>query len=215
MGALEDDHQRAGGARSHTLISSTVLSGQTVGPEARALGWSMVIASRPEAPGTPRAITRSRPRRRSNMPLAATARKLLEHAVEGPLGMSSRAGLRRHVRHVGGWELERRTMYFATVVRETCTPSFANSPWRCGAPHRPFSWLIRRISACVSAARTGRPGRVPPRHPRRERHTPCRRQRRTVSACTMCTASGHRTHTADNRTQKQRSAGEQCGRLPE
>src|SRR5215813_1634904 len=37
-------------------------------------------------------------------------------------------------------------MYFAMVVRETRTPSFASSPWMRGSPHRTFSWLIRHMS---------------------------------------------------------------------
>jgi hypothetical protein len=109
----------------------------------------------------------------------------------------------------------RRAMYFAIVVRETRTPSFASSPWMRGAPHRTFSWLIRRMSARISAAMAGRPGRFRPRHHRRWCRPPCRHQRRTVSGGTILRASCQRDrdHTVDHRTHRHRSTSEHGGRL--
>jgi len=99
-----------------------------------------------------------------------------------------------------GW----RAIYFATVVRERPTPSFAQFAVRRGAPQSLFSWLMRRISVRVSArapavlaAATGADARLC--------RTPCRvhvdRLRVTRSQGRLI----HRAQTGINRTQKHRS----------
>jgi hypothetical protein len=81
------------------------------------------------------------------------------------------------------------------------SPSFASSPWMRGAPRRTFSWLIRRMSARISAAMAGRPGRCRPCHHCRWYRHPCRRQHRTVSGCTIVRASGQRDHRVESMIQ--------------
>jgi hypothetical protein len=109
---------------------------------------------------------------------------------------------------------ERSLSYFATVVRETLMPSMARSPWMRGAPESAFSWLRGRTIARGSTVIADRPGFFSGRHHLKERHTPCLRQRRTVSACTLARAPVHRAHMVANRTQKHGSMGEEWGRLP-
>ena len=49
--------------------------------------------------------------------------------------------------------------YFATVVSDSVSPSFCNSPWMRGAPQSGLAACISRISARMSAATAGRPTR--------------------------------------------------------
>jgi hypothetical protein len=79
--------------------------------------------------------------------------------------------------------------------------------------NRTFSWLIWRMSARISAAMAGRPGRFRPHHHPRWCCHPCRRQRRTVSGCTIVRASCQRDHAVDNRTHTHRSTGEHWCRM--
>jgi hypothetical protein len=66
----------------------------------------------------------------------------------------------RNVRHVGDGGPSRRPRYFATVVWETVSPSFSNSPWIRGAPQSGLAACICRISARMSMATAGRPARL-------------------------------------------------------
>jgi hypothetical protein len=85
--------------------------------------------------------------------------KVRARSPYAPLTMRAYTWCRMNVRHVGDGKRGWRAIYFAAVVRERQTPSFASSPWRRGAPQSLFSWLMRRISVRVSAASAGRPGR--------------------------------------------------------
>jgi len=82
-------------------------------------------------------------------------------------------------------------------------PSFSNSPWIRGAPHRKFSAAIRRIRSRHDESIHGLPGRLAPR--RQHRRIPSRHQRSTVAGRTSTSASLHRGHNHRNNNQSSRS----------
>ncbi len=82
-------------------------------------------------------------------------------------------------------------------------PSFSNSPWIRGAPHRQFSPAIRRIRSRHDESIRGLPGRLARR--RHHRRTPSRDQRSTVAGWTRTSASLHRGHNQRNNSQSSRS----------
>jgi hypothetical protein len=178
----------SGGPRSPTLIHSPLPRGQTAGVRAVSLGCRLVTVThneRHEGPRKPLATTLSSHWRSVCRTITANVHRLLKPSVSVPLAMRSWAWWRMNVRHDGDGRLGRRTMSVATVVRDTLMPSMASSPWRRGAPQRLFSRLSRRISARISGAMAGRPGRFRPCSPRTSWRNPGRRQRWTVSACTI------------------------------
>jgi hypothetical protein len=93
--------------------------------------------------------------------------------------------------------------YRETVRSEMAMPSFSNSPWIRGAPHRQFSAAIRRIRSRYDESIQGRPGR--PARRRQHRRTPSRYQRSTVAGWTSTSASLHRGHNQRNTSQSRRS----------
>jgi hypothetical protein len=154
-------------------------------------------------------------RRSARTAVVYRARTAPQTSAEAWSVTSSGECMRMHVRHVSDGGPGRRSMYFATVVRETVMPSFASPPCIRRAPQRTCSRLICRISARVSAAMAGRPGRFRSHGRLRSCHNPCRRQRRPVAVCVISRASGHRDHNVESMIQKHRSTGETRGRVTE
>ena len=83
-------------------------------------------------------------------------------------------------------------------------PSFSNSPWIRGAPHRKFSAAMRRIRSRDDESIRGLPGRLARR--RQRRRTPSRCHRSTGAGWTSTSASLHRGHNHRNNSQSRRSA---------
>ena len=108
--------------------------------------------------------------------------------------------------------VRRRIMYLDTTASDTLIPSFNNSPWIHGAPHKGLASHMRRIKARIFGSIGGRPRF---RHLRIQwRRNPSLCQRITISGLTICNASRHWGQSLDTSVQNDRSACVICARTP-
>ena len=99
-----------------------------------------------------------------------------------------------------------------TVRSATTMPSFDNSPWIRGAPHRGLAVAIRTTSAAIWTLTGRRPtgwGRESLVQCARKRR---RRHRTTVSGATITSVFLQPVHTPDRTTQNRRSVRRSFGR---
>ena len=123
--------------------------------------------------------------------------------ITGEMNICSPKWFAKNVRQLCDLLGGRPRRYRETVRSEMAMPSFSNSPWIRGAPHRQFSAAIRRIRSRHDESIRGLPGRLARR--RQHRRTPSRYQRSTVAGWTSTSAFLHRGHNRRSNSQSSRS----------